>query len=153
MSESEVLANEQADAKQAMFSALDDLKSDLLQAADLRLWAKQHPWATLGVAAVAGFAVAAALTPRRGETVGERMGTLADSLGAMAAGKEEIEAPTARASLGNTLLSKLFDLAKVALGNAIMLAWQSRMSQYSQPAAENGAPSADDLAGQAPGAS
>jgi hypothetical protein len=109
------------------------------EAADVRLWTKEHPWASLGVAAATGFALAAALIPRRDESLGERHSS--------AAGKvRRKRRPRSAAQIGllGGLLDKLFDLAKVAIGNLIMMQIQSRMAPYTESpaseAAENGAP-------------
>lgn len=144
MSERDVLGDESAEAKAAMFAALDDIKADLAQAADPRLWAREHPWLTLGVAAAAGFAAAAAVTPRRGESMHARMASLVHSLDSLAPSQEEV-ASTARSGWGTMLLGKLFDMAKVAVGNAIMMAVQSRVSQSNQAHSQNGASSAQDV--------
>jgi hypothetical protein len=134
MFEQQFLENEGADAKAGLTQALDDLKVDLLHGADVRVWARNHPWATVGVAAAAGFALAAALTPRRDETMRDRMNHLAERVKMLA----PEDAEPRKAGLGSALIGRLFDLAKVAAGNAIMMAIRSRMDQYSGPLASSG---------------
>lgn len=41
------------------------MRQSLKDSADVRAWAKQYPWATLGAAATAGFLAAAAVVPKR----------------------------------------------------------------------------------------
>lgn len=147
--ESQYLANESADAKQAVQKAVDDLKSSLGQAADPRLWTKEHPWAAMGVSLVAGFAAAAALTPRQDESLGERAAKVASVLKSSSrsrgAGRvrdtDEDAEPTGFAA---GLLWQLFDLAKVAVGNAIVNQFRTGMAAYSQPPPE--APAAEAAA-------
>ena len=64
-SEADFLTLQQEHAKAAIGRAVGELKEALAQGADPRLWAKQYPWATLGVSALAGFAATAMLVPSR----------------------------------------------------------------------------------------
>jgi ElaB/YqjD/DUF883 family membrane-anchored ribosome-binding protein len=62
-SEQEFLKDEMENARAAIVQTLEHLKTDLKTAADVRLWAREHPWATVGAAAAVGFLAAAALIP------------------------------------------------------------------------------------------
>jgi hypothetical protein len=64
-SESEFLDREAAGASSAISRTLDDMRASLKDAGDVRAWARTYPWSTMGVAAAAGFLVAAALLPKR----------------------------------------------------------------------------------------
>ena len=64
-SEADFLTLQQEHAKAAIGRAVTELKEALAQGADPRQWAKQYPWATLGVSALAGFAATAVLVPSR----------------------------------------------------------------------------------------
>src|SRR3954471_18982522 len=75
-SESEFLAAQSADAKQAVLDSIDELKDSLAQAADYKVWTRQHPWAAVGIAAVAGFAAATVITPRPEQTMEEKLASL-----------------------------------------------------------------------------
>lgn len=132
------MANERADAQQAIYDSLDDLKASLGQASDPRLWAKEHPWASLAVAAVAGFAAAAAVMPRRGQSAGEHYSHVAASLSrnGKKRSRTDEEDDDQPSGLMSSLFEKLFDLAKVAIGNLIMMQVQSRMAQYANDADE-----------------
>jgi ElaB/YqjD/DUF883 family membrane-anchored ribosome-binding protein len=61
-SEAEFLAVQAADAHAAIQQTLDDLRESLKTAADVRLWTRQHPWASVATAAAVGFAAANAIT-------------------------------------------------------------------------------------------
>src|SRR5689334_5167516 len=61
--ESEFLKRQSNDARAAISRAMRDVQHEIAQSADPRAWMKVHPWATLGVAAVAGFAAAAVAIP------------------------------------------------------------------------------------------
>jgi hypothetical protein len=61
VSETEFLVREAENAKAAIWLGWHKLKDDLGDAADVRMWTKEHPWVALSVAATAGFAVASAI--------------------------------------------------------------------------------------------
>lgn len=65
-SEAEYLKREADDARGAISRTLHEMRASLKDAGDVRAWARTYPWSTLGVAAAAGFLVAAAFVPRRG---------------------------------------------------------------------------------------
>ena len=64
-SEADFLLLQQEHAKAAIGRVVNELNGALAEGADPRLWAKQYPWATLGVSAVAGFVAASMLVPSR----------------------------------------------------------------------------------------
>jgi hypothetical protein len=116
LSESEYLTRESALTRAALACTFEDLKKSLRTSADLRLWTRRHPWAALGVAAVAGFSAATVVTAKRTaktETAGDANGR----------GQEDTESHTASSpTLAATIFSSLFDLAKVALETSIAAA-------------------------------
>jgi hypothetical protein len=59
------LTRQIADARLALESTLDDLTFDMAKAAEVRRWIERYPWATLGVAVVAGFTAAHLFTSSR----------------------------------------------------------------------------------------
>ena len=61
------LADQAADAKTAMARTLHDMDDTLQRVADVRSYAKQHPWLVVGCAATAGFVTGALLktVPRK----------------------------------------------------------------------------------------
>jgi hypothetical protein len=120
---------ESAEAKQAMSRTLEELKASLRTATDLKLWTKQHPWAALGVAAAAGFAVANAVTPsKRGSdrSAPPPWATYGNGYQAAAAAP-----PPSAKGYGalNSLLAPLFDMAKVALQSTIASAIGGAMTK------------------------
>jgi len=62
-SERSFLAYQAAAAKTAMRQTLHDMKVILERVADLRLYARQHPWLVTGSAVAVGFVTGAVLTP------------------------------------------------------------------------------------------
>lgn len=56
MGEGEYLEDQIRRAKAGMRLAMRELRRDAIQSADPRRWARTHPWATVGAAALAGFA-------------------------------------------------------------------------------------------------
>ena len=64
-SEADFLLLQQEHAKAAIGRVVSELKGALAEGADPRLWAKQYPWATLGVSAIAGFVATSMLVPSR----------------------------------------------------------------------------------------
>ena len=72
-SEAELLKSEAAQAQVALRAKLSDLQTALKQSADIRAWTEKYPWWSVGAAAAAGLAAAVAITPRRGESLGDRL--------------------------------------------------------------------------------
>jgi hypothetical protein len=60
-SEAKFLDREAENAKAAIWSGLRKFKEDFGDAADVRMWTKEHPWIAVSVAAAAGFAAANAI--------------------------------------------------------------------------------------------
>jgi hypothetical protein len=116
LDEATFLKQEGAEAKAAISQTLEELKGSLQTAADLSLWTRQHPWAALGVAAAAGFAVANAVTPSKHKAAPppwQAYPPAGYATGATAANGQQGASPL------NSLLAPLFDMAKVALQSTI----------------------------------
>ena len=134
LSEADYLAREVEDSKEALSHAMADLKNGLKTTADLRLWVKHYPCAALGAATVAGFAAAAAVTPAKGETIGEKFAHLKEAAKSSMSTSDSSPAQAAPAqSPKANFLNSLFDVAKVLLQTIIMTTFQ----QHSQDPAEN----------------
>jgi len=71
--EAEFLAKQAEEAKQALSAAFGAFARDLRDGVDPRGWTKEHPWATLAGAAVAGFAAAAVFVPSKEEQALRRL--------------------------------------------------------------------------------
>jgi hypothetical protein len=76
LSESQYLAQQQADAKKAIERSLEQLRAELMQSADPRAWMQTHPWMTLCASAVAGFVASAATVPSKEQQALNRLAKL-----------------------------------------------------------------------------
>jgi hypothetical protein len=65
LSETEYLQREATEAQAAIQATLEQMRASLKDASDVRAWARHYPWATLGVAAAAGFVAAKVVLPSR----------------------------------------------------------------------------------------
>ncbi|MGB7160593.1 MAG: hypothetical protein WBD40_21185 [Tepidisphaeraceae bacterium] len=79
-SEAEFLAHQAEEAKRAITAAFGALAKDLRDGADPRAWTKEHPWAVVAGAAVAGFAAAATLVPSKEEQALRRLAAMERAL-------------------------------------------------------------------------
>lgn len=105
MSEAEFLEREAHQAKAAIDKTMEELKQSLSTAADLRLWAEHHPWLVVGVAAAAGFTAGSAIT----------------SIGSAptVSPPQPASRPRQGAGMWGSLMSPLFELAKVAIQSSV----------------------------------
>ncbi|MBL9080833.1 MAG: hypothetical protein JNK76_03455 [Planctomycetales bacterium] len=65
LSDEEILQREIDWARAQMTATTQRLREGAVQAADPQAWARKHPWATVGVAAAAGFVTAGAINKSR----------------------------------------------------------------------------------------
>jgi hypothetical protein len=137
LSEADFLEREVADAKAALSHAVADLRNGVKSSADLRLWVKHYPWAAMGAAAVAGFAAATAVTPAKGETVGEKLSRLAKSAkpGETTDSAGQVSTQTASQSPKTTLLNSLVDIAKVLIQTVVLATVQNQSQAANQSVA------------------
>jgi hypothetical protein len=127
LSESEYLAQQAASAKAAITGALSEMGKDFARTADPRLWARQHPWATLAASAVAGFAAAATLVPSKEQQALAKLAAIERALEAHRPGKHAADGE--KASDGNgkehkggfltTLLHELIAVVRPAILSVI----------------------------------
>ena len=85
---------------------MEELKQSLSTAADLKLWAEHHPWLVVGVAAAAGFTA----------------GSVISSIGSDSRPQtppQPVAQPQQRSALWGSLMSPLFELAKVAIQSSV----------------------------------
>lgn len=142
-SESEFLKQEAQQARQAIDRSLEELKTSLRTAADLRLWAQHHPWLTVGAAGAAGLAAGAAISSLvKGspppQTASDRP-PVAEN-GHAAPGQSDPPKPQLSA-FWLAIMDPLFDLAKFGIQTAIASAMSGAMQsqtpeQTHPPAAE-----------------
>jgi hypothetical protein len=124
-SEADYLAREIADAKLALIHTTEELKGSLRSSFDLAQWIKQYPWAALGVASVAGFAVATIVTPEPGQSIGDKWSQLAHDQSThnrLDEAKSKSPDRPVRTSFASTLFGPLFDLAKLLVEGLILAA-------------------------------
>ena len=134
LDEAAYLAQQNAEAKEAVTRTLEELKESLKTAADIQLWTRQHPWVAVGVAAAAGFAAATAVTPSPAAEVQEKLERLEQyERGRAPAAASAAGARSGPNSAMNSLLKPLFDMAKVAVQSSIASAIAGAMhNQASQ---------------------
>jgi hypothetical protein len=113
LSEVEYLEREQQRAADDIQATLARVKTQLRDAADIKLWADAFPWSTVAIAAVAGFTAATAMIPKKHPPGKDGQASAAEN------GKADggVSAPTKAAApaLMGTIVASLFDLAKTAL--------------------------------------
>ena len=80
ISEAEFLRQQADEARKALSAAFGDLSRNLRDGIDPRGWTKEHPWASLAGAAVAGFAAAAAFVPSKEEQALRRLAKIEKAL-------------------------------------------------------------------------
>jgi ElaB/YqjD/DUF883 family membrane-anchored ribosome-binding protein len=130
------LEDEAQATRQALTESVEKLKSSLASAVDAEEWARQHPWAAVGLALAAGFTAGAVCNPfaedqppapptTNGEAHSGAVPT--DARFAYAA-----TSPTPKKQPGMlaSILTPLFEMAQVAITNAIV----SMVKQYSAAA-------------------
>jgi hypothetical protein len=124
LTESEFLTHEAELAKTAMARTLDELKSGLVKAGDVRLWTQHHPWVALGVAAATGFSLAALLRgggEDRSEpeaVIAARKQLLEEAAKSPYDGHASRPGPT----VSSSLLGSLFNLARTAIEASLLTA-------------------------------
>jgi hypothetical protein len=143
LSETEYLTCEANAAREAISDTLAQMRQSLKDSADVRAWARQYPWATLGAAAAAGFLAATAVIPKRRESEKEHEPMLMERILAdeqIAARIKELaeedenrpKRPGVVSSLAMTLLRTFGPAVQSAIASAL--------------AAKAAAPDPDDLA-------
>jgi hypothetical protein len=126
LSEAEFLAHEAELAKTALGNTLDEIKTELAKAGNLKLWAHHYPWVTAGLAVATGFTLAAVASGRGSD--GADPSLTADE----EAERQRLLRETAKApynsvagnkpKLGDSLLGSLFSLARTALEASLVSA-------------------------------
>jgi ElaB/YqjD/DUF883 family membrane-anchored ribosome-binding protein len=143
-SESALLQGEAAQAQAAMRAKWSDAQTALKQAADVRAWTEKYPWWSVGAAAAAGLAAAVIVTPRRGESLGDRLHHLSPG-GNGAAENGNADHKDAAKGKGSSVWDSLWyagaGLLKSSLQSAILAAVAAKSGQH---AAENAAETVAD---------
>jgi hypothetical protein len=79
-SEAEFLQRQADEARKALSAAFGDLSRNLRDGVDPKAWTKEHPWAMVAGAAVAGFAAAAAFVPSKEDQALRRLAKIEKAL-------------------------------------------------------------------------
>jgi hypothetical protein len=79
-SEAEFLQRQADEARKALSAAFGDLSRSLRDGIDPKAWTKEHPWAMVAGAAVAGFAAAAAFVPSKEDQALRRLAAMERAL-------------------------------------------------------------------------
>jgi ElaB/YqjD/DUF883 family membrane-anchored ribosome-binding protein len=121
--ESEYLKRQADAASEAMNRSLDDFKSHLTKAMDLKNLTHGHPWFTLAAGAVAGFAAGATIIPSKRQSALKRMAEIEAALNAATVPPHPSDAnghsQKPRSGFSQTLMHELFAIAKPVLTNVI----------------------------------
>lgn len=80
MSEAAFLQQQAEEAAKAVSQVLGEFSKSLRDGADPRLWTKEHPWAMVAGATVAGFATAAMLVPSKEDQALRRLAAMERAL-------------------------------------------------------------------------
>lgn len=125
---------------------MDQIKADLSQAADPRLWARDYPLASTGAALLSGFVAGLTLVPSRKQRRLKRRAKLYRE--AVASLEKERSRPLAKpqSSLFSRLGQEAMNLVKPALASAISAGIGSRMAQPAPPPPSPEAAMAPDVA-------
>ncbi len=142
--ETEYLSTEAKAAKAAMQETLQEIKQSARRAADPRGWAREYPWAAVGITVVAGLLVGGVLFGRRGrrraevirepETLSER---LRGVFKGEAAGKKRSRDHDEGRGIGGALIAGAAALAanalKETLRTAVTTAISAKTAKASTP--------------------
>jgi hypothetical protein len=126
-------------AGKAMSATMHEMADQLAKAADPRAWTQEHPWYSVGAAAILGFMAASALTPARGESFKERLEELFPEHPAPP--PEPAHAPKAAPGQPNSqkpshmssIMGHLVDAVKTALVSTISSAVTAKVHQDGPP--------------------
>lgn len=126
MSESRFLALESETAATALSKSLTDFAQSAANAANPKLWAKEHPWATVGVGLLGALTLARVAIPRRKKGEGGRWRDYFKQP------EEEKEERPAKKSWVKLLIHEALAVARPAIMSAVAASIGSRASHHSQ---------------------
>lgn len=148
LGEAEFLKKQAEDATAAMTAVVHGLADSLKDAANPASWTREHPWPSLGAAAVLGFVAASAMTPSKGQTWKERFESLFPDAGAPGGGfdpamlgnystwaaQQHQAGPQARKpSKLMAVAAPVLDMLKTALMTSISSALATKAAQDAPP--------------------
>lgn len=131
-----LLRAEVEDARAAVQRALLGMRDSLIATGDPKVWARTHPWISVGIAAAAGFAAASAIVPAPGQRTADKwagvMHRLAPDRQGGASGMpnspSEASAPSSTTSIWTSVIDALFELTKVAITNLLASMAQAKVA-------------------------
>src|SRR5437763_992615 len=80
LSESEFLAKQAKDAKEAMSNAASEFGAKVGESVNIAGWTREFPWASLAIATVAGFVSASAVVPSKRQQTLKRLREIEEAL-------------------------------------------------------------------------
>lgn len=115
------------------------MEQTLKDTVDLNAWTREYPWASVGVAAVAGFMAAAALTPTASSRQKKEWTAFLREALAEAEAKEGVApAATSQGSMWGGALSGLLRTFGSALQSSVVAAATAKMQQPEATVSPNG---------------
>jgi len=117
-SEAAYLDEQAAAAKAAMRHTVDELKQSLKETADIKYWARRHPWASVGAAAAGGFVAAVALFSRSDEE--HQIDEARRRRAPESADRGADEDRSKPSGILGAVTGPLFDIAKTVFDHALM---------------------------------
>jgi hypothetical protein len=140
ITESDYLTRQAEDAKAAIAAAVGQLKTSLTGTVDPQLWAREHPWVALGIAAAGGFAAATMLTPSKEEQALKKLEQLEDALlperrqmreklKAEADAKTKGKEAPSKPGIGATIVREILGVIKPAIMSAVAAGVSSKVAQ------------------------
>ena len=138
LTESEYLQRQAEDARRAIGETLANMRATLKDAGDIKAWARQYPWPSVGAAAAIGFLAASVLAP------GTKSNAKSDSLLERILADDEIaarlkELSTADSSPRWPMLNSMFSSLLKNLGGTLQSALIAAIAASAQSASDNSA--------------
>lgn len=139
LTEAQYLDRQAQQAKDAMGQVIDQIKVLAKDASNPRPYVEQYPWISMGASAVLGFLAGSAITPARGQTLGDRLSNL------MPAGREGAKPKSSM----RYITTPLIRMARTAFISALTGITAAKVADKAQtpahpPHAHAGPPVAED---------
>ena len=128
-----------------MGKALEQLKSRLSQGMAPSALAKQHPWVTVGAAAVAGFFAASTLIPSKEEQALKKLAAIERALHPAPSKPEHVEGNGKKEgpSLVSTIMHEMLAIARPAIISMMTAGIGGAMQAPVDPETSDGKPASD----------
>lgn len=133
------VAQQAEDARAAIGHTLHAIASDLKESVDVRLWAKEHPWMTVGAAATAGFVAACVFVPTREDQALKRLSKIekalrpsspaASSDNNSASAEADQDGASQSSSMWSGIARQIYDAVKPAVLSTLAATVSGKVSQ------------------------